>query len=174
MSRRAHWELTGSGQSRQLRFSNFPAFGLKKMFGELCLLLFLLGKKDKVLPKPGFSKPIFGHSAGSTKLDRPYCKQFRLLQIEGCRLGDWSVRQRGFAEQVKVRQENMTATWIQELRSPKPWRLERSCRTSYWGGGSYFGGRQSGGFGKPCLCPLPRGGGFDAGSELMVIWKRVI
>ena len=40
-------------------------------------MLFFLGQIDKVLPKPRFSKPIFGHSAGSSKLDRPYCKQFR-------------------------------------------------------------------------------------------------
>ena len=37
---------------------------------------FFLGKTDKMLPKSRFSKPIFGHSAGSTKLDRPYCKRF--------------------------------------------------------------------------------------------------
>ena len=30
-----------------------------------------------MLPKSRFSKLIFGHSAGSTKLDRPHCKQFR-------------------------------------------------------------------------------------------------
>ena len=48
-----------------------------KKFSELCVLLFFLGKIDKILPKPRFSKHIFGHSAGSTKLDRPYCKQFR-------------------------------------------------------------------------------------------------
>ena len=29
-----------------------------------------------MLPKPWFSKPIFGHSAGSTEFDRPYCKRF--------------------------------------------------------------------------------------------------
>ena len=29
-----------------------------------------------MLPKSRFKKPIFGHSAGSTKLDRPYCKRF--------------------------------------------------------------------------------------------------
>ena len=39
-------------------------------------MLFFLGKTDKMLPKSWFSKPIFGRSAGSTKLDRPYCKQF--------------------------------------------------------------------------------------------------
>ena len=32
-----------------------------------------------MLPKSRFSKPIFGHSAGSTKLDRPYRKQFWLF-----------------------------------------------------------------------------------------------
>ena len=41
-------------------------------------MLLFLGKFDKILPKPGFSKPNFGHPAGSTKLDRPYCKQFRI------------------------------------------------------------------------------------------------
>ena len=43
---------------------------------ELCVLIFFLGKTDKMLPKSRFSKPIFGHPAGSTKLDRPYCKLF--------------------------------------------------------------------------------------------------
>ena len=38
---------------------------------------FFLGKINKMLPKPRFSKPIFGHSTGSTKSDRPYGKQFR-------------------------------------------------------------------------------------------------
>ena len=47
-------------------------------FPQLCILLFSLGKIDKILAGPRFSKPIFGHSAGSTKLDQPYCKQFRL------------------------------------------------------------------------------------------------
>ena len=37
----------------------------------------VFGKIDKILPKPRVSKPIFGHSAGSTKLDRPYCKRSR-------------------------------------------------------------------------------------------------
>ena len=37
---------------------------------------FFLGKTDKMLPKSRFSKPIFGRSAGSPKLDRPYCKRF--------------------------------------------------------------------------------------------------
>ena len=32
-----------------------------------------------MFPKSRFSKPIFGHSAGSTKLDRPYCKRFWLV-----------------------------------------------------------------------------------------------
>ena len=30
-----------------------------------------------MLQKPWFSKPIFGHAAGSTKLDWPHCKQFQ-------------------------------------------------------------------------------------------------
>ena len=47
-----------------------------KKFSELGVLLFSLGKADKMLPKSRFGKPIFGHSAGSTKLDRPYCKPF--------------------------------------------------------------------------------------------------
>ena len=37
---------------------------------------FSLGKTHKMLPKSRFSTPIFGDSAGSTKLDRPYCKRF--------------------------------------------------------------------------------------------------
>ena len=45
-------------------------------FSELCVLLFFLGKTDKMLPKSRLSKPIFARSAGSTKLDRPYCKRF--------------------------------------------------------------------------------------------------
>ena len=32
----------------------------------------VLGKIDKMLPKPR-SQPVFGHSAGPTKSDRPYC-----------------------------------------------------------------------------------------------------
>ena len=40
--------------------------------------LFFLGEIDKMLPKLRLSKPIFGHSARSTKLDQPYCKEFRL------------------------------------------------------------------------------------------------
>ena len=47
-----------------------------RKFSELSVLLFFLGKTDKMLPKSRFSKPIFGHSAGSTKLDRPHCKRF--------------------------------------------------------------------------------------------------
>ena len=39
-------------------------------------MLFFPRRTDKMLPKSRFSKPIFGHSAGSTKLDRPYCKRF--------------------------------------------------------------------------------------------------
>ena len=39
-------------------------------------MLFSLGKIDKMFPKSRFSKRIFGDSAGSTKLDRPHCKQF--------------------------------------------------------------------------------------------------
>ena len=34
-----------------------------------------------MLPKSRFSKPIFGRSAGSTKLDRPYCKRFWQLRM---------------------------------------------------------------------------------------------
>ena len=49
-----------------------------RRFSELSILLFLLRKINKIHPKPPFSKPIFGHRAGSTKLDRPHCKQFRL------------------------------------------------------------------------------------------------
>ena len=49
-----------------------------RKFSELCVLLFFLEKIDKMLPKSRFSKPIFGHSAGSTKLDRPYCKRLWL------------------------------------------------------------------------------------------------
>ena len=63
------------GQSRKIRFTKFPGSDWKK-FSEPCVLLFFLGKTDKMIPKSRFSKPIFGHSAGSTKLDRPYCKRF--------------------------------------------------------------------------------------------------
>ena len=57
-----------------------------RTFSELCVLLFFLGKTDNMLPKSRFSKPIFGHSAGSTKLDRPYCKRFWFLSpwAKGC------------------------------------------------------------------------------------------
>ena len=54
---------------------NFRGSDWRK-FSELCVLLFFPWKTDKMLPKSWFSKPIFGHSAGSTKLDRPYCKRF--------------------------------------------------------------------------------------------------
>ena len=47
-----------------------------RKFSELCVLLSFLGKIDKMLPKSRFSKPIFSHFAGSTKLDRPHRKQF--------------------------------------------------------------------------------------------------
>ena len=40
------------------------------------LCCFFLGKIDKMFPKPRFGKRIFGDPAGSTKLDRPYCKRF--------------------------------------------------------------------------------------------------
>ena len=50
-----------------------------RKFSELCVLLFLLGKTDRMLRKSRFSKPIFGHSAGSTTLDRPHCKRFWFL-----------------------------------------------------------------------------------------------
>ena len=63
------------GQSRKIRFSKFPGSELIK-FSELCVLLFFLGKTDRMLPKSRFSKPLFGHSAGSPKLDRPHCKRF--------------------------------------------------------------------------------------------------
>ena len=48
-----------------------------RRFSELCVLLFFLGKTHNMLPKSQFSKPIFGHPAGSTKLDWPHCKQFQ-------------------------------------------------------------------------------------------------
>ena len=47
-----------------------------RKFSELRVLLFFLGKTDKMFPKSRFSKPICGHSAGSPKLDRPCCKRF--------------------------------------------------------------------------------------------------
>ena len=53
-----------------------------RKFSELRVLLFFLGKTDKMLPKSRFSKTIFGHPAGSTKLDRPYCKQFWYLNVQ--------------------------------------------------------------------------------------------
>ena len=46
-----------------------------RKFSELCVLLIFLGKMTKCSQNPGFSKPIFGRSAGSTKLDRPDCKR---------------------------------------------------------------------------------------------------
>ena len=47
--------------------------------------LFFQEKLSKSLPKPRFSKPIFSHSAGPTKLDRPYRKQLRFLGLSGFR-----------------------------------------------------------------------------------------
>ena len=55
---------------------NFRGLNLRR-FSELCVLLFSPRKNRQNPPKPRFSKLIFGHSAGSTELDRPYCKQFR-------------------------------------------------------------------------------------------------
>ena len=46
-------------------------------------MLFFLGKINTMLPKPRFSRPIFGQSAGSTKLDRPQCKQLRTARYRG-------------------------------------------------------------------------------------------
>ena len=64
----------------------------------ICCLF--LSKINKMVLKPQFSELIFGHSAGSTKLDRLQCEQFRYFsankQIEGgmltscpltCRIG---------------------------------------------------------------------------------------
>ena len=67
-------------------FVNFR--GLKK-FSELCVLLFAWKEINKMLPKPWFCGLIFGHIAGSTKLDRPYCKRFRFWGIfkQSCALG---------------------------------------------------------------------------------------
>ena len=70
------WKSPDRGQARKSDLVNSRGPDWRK-FSELCLLLFSLGKLDRMLPKSWFSKPIFGHSAGSTKLDRPYCKQFR-------------------------------------------------------------------------------------------------
>ena len=62
---------------KKLDLAKFSEFGLMK-FGELSALLLLLGKSQHMLPKPRFSKPIFGHSTGSsTTLDRPYRQHFR-------------------------------------------------------------------------------------------------
>ena len=57
------------GQSRKKSdLVNFRGPDWRK-FSELCVFAVML-------PKSRFGKPIFGHSAGSTKLDRPYCKRF--------------------------------------------------------------------------------------------------
>ena len=42
----------------------------ERKFSELCFPI------DKMFPESRFSKQIFGDPAGSTKLDRPHCKQF--------------------------------------------------------------------------------------------------
>ena len=77
-------KVLGVGKSRTRRIGanpkksdllNFRGLDWRK-FSELCVLYFFLGKTDKMLPKSRFSKPIFGHPTGSTKLDRPYCKRF--------------------------------------------------------------------------------------------------
>ena len=39
--------------------------------------------RHKILPKSWFSKRIFGHPAGSSKLDRPHCKQFQENFVRG-------------------------------------------------------------------------------------------
>ena len=40
-----------------------------------------------MLPKSQFSKLIFGHSAGQTKVDRPHYKQFRYKKIHQQKTG---------------------------------------------------------------------------------------
>ena len=73
-------DLVGSGPSpKKSNLVNLCGPDWIKL-SELCVLLFCPGKFDKMLPKPRLSKPTFGHSVGSTKLDRPYCKQFRTLR----------------------------------------------------------------------------------------------
>ena len=51
------------GQSRKSDLVNFRGPDWRK-FSALCVLLFLLGRTDKMFPKSQSSKPIFGHSAG--------------------------------------------------------------------------------------------------------------
>ena len=70
-----HQNPPDQGRSRKIRFSKFPGSGLKQIWWTLYFAV-SPGKTDKMLPKSWFSKPIIGHSGGSTQLDRPYCKRF--------------------------------------------------------------------------------------------------
>ena len=63
-------------QSRKFRFSKFPGSGLNKNLVNSVFCCCSWRTSSKMLPKPRFSKPIFGHPAGSTKLYLPNCKQF--------------------------------------------------------------------------------------------------
>ena len=72
-------ELAGLGPIPKIRFSKFPGGRTKEHLVNSVFCCFFLRKIDKIFPKTRFSKRIFGDAAGSTKLDRPHCKQFWLL-----------------------------------------------------------------------------------------------
>ena len=100
-----------------------------RKFSELCVLLFFLGKTDKMLPKSRFSKPIFGHSVGSTKLDRPYCKRFWKKGVSGRVSG-------GVSEGPWPTAQNESKTSLlfdsASQESPVFW-LRRLVFDSFWG-----------------------------------------
>ena len=75
--------------------------------------LFFLGKTGKMLPKSRFSKPIFGRSAGSPKLDRPYCKRF------------W-IKKRGVAN--RDHRSSKVQIWLSEILMSLRWLLASLCR----------------------------------------------
>ena len=97
-------EPAGSGPiPKKSDLVNFRGPDSRK-FSELCVLLCFLGKTDKMLPKSRFSKLIFGHSAGSTELDRPYCKRF------------WEIKENIICKNLRSPVE--TALWNCRLLSP--------------------------------------------------------
>ena len=70
------------GANREkIRLSKFSGSGLKKIEWTLCFTGFPGKKANTRHPKLQFSKPIFGHPAGPTELDRPHRKQFQSLAV---------------------------------------------------------------------------------------------
>ena len=69
------------GQFRKIRCSTFPGSGSNNMPVNSVFCCCSREKINTMLPNLQFSKPIFGQSARSTKLDRPSCKQAPLQTV---------------------------------------------------------------------------------------------